>query len=144
MLVEKIKEIANARGLEFNIGNDEWQNLLDAVDDTALPFEDKKVYLLLFSEKENRSYGKNYAVTSNNYNAIFLLAVRSKISDPNFEYKYDNHIKPLKELAREIEDNDFGICEDLTLKSFSLEGWRENYYDTNLDCVEVRLSVDYD
>jgi len=142
MLVEKIKQIANTRNFKFMIGDEQWQNLIDAADDVDLPFEEKQVYLLLFQEKENRTYG-DFSVKDDTRSATFLLAVRSKISDPSFDFKYDNHIKPLKELAREIEDNDFGICDDMNLRSYSIEGWRENYLDANFDCVEVRLSIEY-
>lgn len=142
MLVEKIKEIASTKGLDFKIGDEHWHNLIDAVDDVDLEFENKKVYLLLFSEKESRQYG-NFSVSKDDRNATFLLAVRSRISDPSFEFKYDNHIKPLKELARSIEEENFLLCDDLSLKSYSIEEWRENYLDTNLDCVEVRVSVEY-
>lgn len=142
MLVEKIKKIATQRNFEFKIGNEHWQNLIDAKDDVDKEFKDKKVHLLLFTEKESRTYG-DFAVKDDNRNAIFLLAVRSRISDKDFDYKYDKHIKPLKELARDIEDNDFGICDDMSLKSYSIEGWRENYLDANFDCVEVRISVEY-
>ena len=142
MLVEKINQIANEKGFVFKIGDEHWQNLLDAADDSNLPFEQRKKYLMLFSEKENRTYGE-ISVKEDVRSCIFLLAVRSKISDPSFEYKYENHIAPLKELAREIEDNDFSICDDFTLKSFSIDNWKENYYDTNLDCVEVRITAEY-
>lgn len=143
MLVEKIKQIATDREFVFKIGDEEWQNLIDAKDDVALPFAQKKVHLLLFQEKESRTYGSFSIENRDERSATFLLAVRSKISDTSFDYKYDNHIKPLKDLARDIENKDFGICDDLELKSYSIEGWRENFLDTNFDCVEVRISVEY-
>lgn len=140
MLVQKIEDIATARGFIFGIGGSHWHNLMDVVNDVALPFAQKQVYLLLFTEKESRNYGE-FSASSDKREAYFLLAVRSKVSDPSYKFKYDNHIKPLKELARDIEKMDFSICDDMSLATYSIEGWRENYLDTNLDCVEVRLTV---
>ncbi|WP_233881868.1 hypothetical protein [Tenacibaculum piscium] len=142
MLVKKIKQIAEDRDFEFLIGSEDWQNLLDAADDTDKEFKEKKVYLLLFQEKENRVYGE-FGVNKDDRGVNFLLAVRSKISDASFDYKYEKHIEPLKELAREIEDVDFDNCDNFSLKNYGIQGWRENYMDTNLDCVEVQISVEY-
>ncbi len=143
MLVEKLRQISATRGFEFHIGDEQWQNLIDASDDVDQPFANKKVHILLFSDKESSRFDDYGGEIENQYSAIFLLAVRSRISDPNFEYKYDNHLKPLKDLARTIKDQDFLVCDDITLKTFGIEGWRENHLDTNFDCVEVRMSIEY-
>lgn len=142
MLVEKLKEIANARGMSFQVGDEHWQNLLDVADDADKPFADKRVHMLLFSEKEATSYS-NFGPEKETYTAVFLLAVKSKIMDPDFNYKYDAYIKPLKLVAKSIEQRDFGNCSNLKLNNYSIEGWRENYLDANLDCVEVHITVEY-
>lgn len=143
MLVERIEQIANDRGFTFRIGDEHWQNLLDATDDSKMNFAEKKVYLLLFNDRSKRDYN-DISIQNETQTVTFLLAVRSSLTDESFDYKYKNHIKPLKQLARQIEDEDFGVCEDLRIKSILLEGWRENYLDTNLDCVEVTITVSID
>ena len=143
MLIEKLKQIATDRGLIEQVGDEHWHNLLDVVDDVDKAFIEKKVYMLIFNDKESIRFGDFGSVLEDNYSGVFLLAVRSRVSDPSFGFKYDNHIKPLKVLARDIRDNDFLTCDDMTLRTYSIEGWRENYLDTNLDCVEVKLTLEY-
>lgn len=141
-IIEKLQEIAENRGLVFEMGSEHWQNLLDAEDDVDKPFDEKQVYLLVFTEKERAAFGKFNSILKEDGGSSFLLAVRSRITDSSFKYKYDNHLKPLRDLAKEIRDNDFGSCDDMKLKSYALEAWREDYLDTNLDCVEVRLELE--
>lgn len=142
MLIEKLSQIAEERGFDFNIGDEHWQNLLDGVDDVDSDFEKKKVYMLVFSDKESAKIDGFGGVSDNFFTGVFLLAVRSRISDFDFNYKYEKHIKPLKELWKQIRDVDFTNCEGISLKSYNVEGWRENYLDTNLDCLEVRLTIE--
>lgn len=142
MLVEKLKEIAENRNLSFQMGEEHWQNLLDVTDDAQKPFAEKTVHMLLFSEKEATTFN-TFGSDKEVYSAIFLLAVKSSMADPDFEYKYDAYIKPLKLLAKSIQKEEFTNCENLFLTSYSIEGWRENYLDANLDCVEVHLTAEY-
>lgn len=142
MLAEKLKEIADKRNISFKMGNETWQNLLDVPDDATKPFADKTVHLLLFSEKEAAVFNM-YGTEKETCNAVFLLAVKSSMTDPDFDYKYEEYIKPLKLLAKSIRKEEFSHCENLLVTQYSIEGWRENYLDTNLDCVEVHIAAEY-
>ncbi|GLB53040.1 hypothetical protein NBRC110019_20800 [Neptunitalea chrysea] len=142
MLVEKLKEIASARGMSFQMGDEHWQNLLDVADDANKPFAEKVVHMLLFSEKEATAYG-TFGTEKETYSAVFLLAVKSAMTDPDFDYKYEAYIQPLKLLAKSIEKEEFTMCENLVLTNYSIEGWRENYLDANVDCVEVHITAEY-
>jgi hypothetical protein len=143
MLIEKLKEVSENRKFKFEIGDEDWHNLIDANDDMSLPFHERQVYLLTFTDEEEFIYD-GYGIQVEKYHCVFLLAVRSRLTDPNYQYKYDNHIKPLKDLAKTIRDEDFSLCDGITLKSYKIGSWKENYLDANFDCVEVKISIEYD
>ena len=142
MLNETLEKIASDRGFEFRIGAEHWQNLIDGPDDSDKSFADKKKYLMFFNEREESNMTDlGIGIESERITGTFFFAVRSRLYDPDFKHKYDNHIKPLKALALTIRDEDFGCLSDYRLRQYVLESWRENYLDTNLDCVEVRIEL---
>lgn len=141
MLNETLKGIADKYGYEYRIGQEHWQNLIDAEDDRDKPFADRKKYLMFFNEREEQNMGQMGGVESERITGTFFLCIRSGIDDPSFDYKYDNHIEPLKGLAETLRDVDFKCLSGYRLRQYVIESWREDYLDTNLDCVEIRIEL---
>lgn len=141
MLVEKIKEACNAINWKFNYGKDHWQNREDYPQDAELPFSERAKYFLLLWKDRNFVINEYGAVTGYDFEAEAVLCVRSKISDEDYNYKYETHISKLeKELEKVFEQ--FSDCDGWTIKK-----WREieveNEYDTNMDGLKIRFTVSY-
>lgn len=141
MLNETLKAVADKKGYEYRIGAEHWQNLIDGEDDSGKAFADRKKYLMFFQEREEETMGDFGTIQSERITGVFFLAVRSRMDDPSFEHKYDNHIKPLKDLAKTLRDEEFSCLTNYKLRQYTLESWREDYIDTNFDCVEVRIEL---
>ena len=143
MLVEKIKEIVtNLTNWNFNYGKDHWQNREDYPNDGDLVFALRKKYLMLIYK--DRTFGINSYGAIENYvfDGELVLMVRSKISDEDYNYKYETHIKNL-ELETEKLYNSFDDCEGWTIKSWK-ETEVENSYDANMDGIKIRFSMQKD
>ncbi len=149
MLVENLKNIVgslNALTVEpkwnFKYGKDEWQNLGDYQKDEELPFADRQKYLLLLWKDRGFTINKHGAITSYRYSGEMVLLVRSKFSDPTYEYKYETHIKNLEAESERIY-NAFLECD-----GWSISAWSEievsNIYDTNMDGLKIKFSIDYE
>lgn len=140
MLVEKIEQIASNLGFEFKYGKDHWQNLGDWPDDADLPLIDRKKYMqLLWKDRTGKmnGYGAEEGCT---FDGEFVLSVRSRLSDPDYKFKYDTHIKGLEALLQGVQDK-INDCDGLTLK-----GWKEteveNLYDANMDGLKVTFKIE--
>jgi len=147
MLVESLKEIVNQfkiQGLKwnFNYGKEYWQNLGDYPDDGLLPFADRQKYLLLLWKDRTFAVNKHGAVTGYTFDGEMVLLVRSKISDPTYDYKYETHIKNL-EAETERLFNAIPDCDGWTIKSWK-EVEVENEFDTNMDGLKIRFSFEYE
>ncbi len=143
MLVEKIKSIAETVfNWKFDYGKDYWQNRGDYPDDSLLPFEEREKYLLLLWKDRDKIKNKHGATVGFNFTGSMLLMVRSKFDDPNYQYKYDTHIKNLEALADQLEEQ-FFECDDWTVKSWK-EIEVENQFDTNMDGLKINFTIEYD
>jgi hypothetical protein len=153
MLVESLQQtvdlfnadISNLTPLKgkwnFNYGKEHWQNLGDYVLDADLPFADRQKYLLLIWKDRGFSIDTNGSVKGYQFDGEMILLVRSKISDPTYQYKYDVHIKNLEALTERLY-NAFSDCEGWLIKS-----WKEtevsNEFDTNLDGLKIRFTIEF-
>lgn len=131
MLIEKAEEICEALGLIYKGGDDFWQNLGDYPEDSEKPFEQRNKYVFFRPGLEKGNVNGFGAIESFDIDSQLVLAVRSKLSDPTYEYKYETHIKPLKRIAKAFIE-EFGLCDGYTLKSFSMIPVTD-VYDTNMD-----------
>ncbi len=142
MLVEKLKNISTEQNYNFNYGSNDWQNLNDFEDDTALSFEQKAKHLLLLWVDRDYKINDFSAVTGYKFDAEFVLAIRSNLNDLDYNSKYENRISKLREVSENIF-NSFSICENWKIIS-----WHEteiaNQYDTNLDGLKIKITVSYD
>lgn len=143
MLIEKLKEISIEENWIFAYGKDHWQNLTDDQIDDELPFEDRKKYLKLLWKDSARSFDQYGTETTRTFTGDLLVLVRSKISDSNYEYKYEKHIANLEAIIDRQLILKFDICERFVIKS-----WRqtevENVYDSNLDGLKISFTIDYE
>lgn len=139
MLVEKIEAIAQALNWKFKYGKAHWQNLGDFPDDADLPFAERQKYLQLLW-KDRTGILNGYGVEEGEvFDGEFVLAVRSRLTDPTYQYKYDTHIKGLELLLQDMQAAMMD-CDGLTIKS-----WREteveNLYDANMDGLKVTFRI---
>lgn len=151
MLVERIKQIVDNfnNGIpvvdhkwKFNYGKEHWQNLKDLPNDEDLPFAERIKYVFLgWQDREfiKNEYGATIGYT---FTGELMLLVRSKISDEDYNYKYDIHIKNLQAESNAIEKS-FSICEEWLVKRWK-EIEVENIYDTNMDGLKVQFTIQVD
>jgi hypothetical protein len=140
MLVEKLKAASNDLGFLFDYGKEHWQNLADLPNEDDKPPQDRTVYLLLLY--------KDRKVVTNSYNSIeyreytgeMLLCVRSQITDPDYNFKYENRIELLEQRSEDLLEALGGLCEGWTIKLWS-ESEVENLYDTNVDGLKIRYTI---
>lgn len=142
MLVEKIKEIAeDVFDWTFDYGRDYEQNKADYPDDGDIPFDDRKKYLLLLWKDKDYLLNNQSGIQGYTFEGEMIFAVRSRLSDPTYQYKYETHIKNLEGLAEKMF-NEFTDCEGWSIKKWK-EIEVENQYDTNMDGLKIRFSVSY-
>lgn len=141
MIVERLKEACNEIDWVFNYGKEHWQNLGDYEDDGHLPFEERKKYFLLLWKDRDFIVNQFGAVVGYNFEGEALFVVRSKISDPSYDYKYETHIKNLESETEKMFEN-ITICEDWLIKK-----WKEievsNELDTTLDGLRIRFTLEW-
>jgi hypothetical protein len=146
MLVEKIKHIINQfenQGLnwDFNYGKEHWQNLKDFKLDAALPFQNRQKHLLLLW-KDRTATLNNYGTEEGSvFDGEMVLLVRSKISEKDYNYKYETHIKNLESETKRLM-NQLSTCDGWILKTWK-EIEVENEFDTNLDGLKIRFTIEF-
>lgn len=140
MLVQKVKEICNVKGLTYKGGDDFWLNLSDYPEDADLPFEERQKYVFLRPANEKGNINGYGAIESFDIDFNIVLAVRSKLSDESFDYKFDTHIKKLKPIARDFIES-FSSCDGFLLKAFSMSIVTD-VYDTNMDGYLIKILME--
>ncbi|CAA0254414.1 hypothetical protein V2605_03520 [Tenacibaculum maritimum] len=142
MLVEKLKEVTNLIGWEFNYGKGHWQNLQDLPDDSDSEFEERKKYFLLLWKDRVFKLNEYSAIEGYEYQAEAILCVRSNIHDEDYNFKYEEHISKLEqEVGKMFEE--FTSCDNWTIKRWK-EIEVENQYDTNLDGIKIQFTFSYE
>lgn len=146
MLQEKIKEtvlnyntgLAGAL-FHYAYGKDHWQNLADHPKDDNKPFVERNKYFKLLWVDDDPTHNSYSAIERIKFDGELLILASSKFTDPTYEYKYENHIKNLKQLAYEFHDKLLD-CND-----WSISYWKiievENLYDNNLDGIMIKFSM---
>lgn len=149
MLQERIKETVNNLNapapaeqlFHFAYGKDHWQNLADHSKDDNKPFEERNKYFKLLWVDDTHKMNSFSAVEIITFDAELLILASSKITDPSYEYKYENHIKKLKEQAAIFYDK-FIDC-----SNWSITAWKvievENIYDNNLDGIKIKITASH-
>jgi hypothetical protein len=151
MLVEKLKGIID----EFNqrepnqtnniwnfcYGNNEWQNLGDYPQDNNIDFALRKKYLLLLWKDRECILNNFGSIQGFTFTGDMILSVRSKISDPTYIYKYEQHIKNLHSISDNIL-NMFSHCD-----GFLIKRWKESEvidaFDANMDGLKISFTIEF-
>jgi hypothetical protein len=145
MLQEKIEETVNSYNeavpdeplFHYSYGKDHWQNLCDHAKDGLLPFEERSKYFKLLYVDEDDTLNEYSAVVGTTYTGEIIILASSMISDTNYEYKFETHIKHCKALADKFRD-DLAGCDGWHVRKWS-KTEVENIYDNNLDGIKVRF-----
>lgn len=141
MIVDYTENLAESLGMGYQYGAMHWQNLIDAEDDTALPFEEKKKYLLFLWHDEDDILNAQGACEGYTYTGELLLMVRSKLSDESQKTKYDEAVKHLKAVANELRDQ-YLDCDGYLVKQWKkIEVYDE--FDTNMDGLKIRFTIEF-
>lgn len=151
MLAERIKQIVSDfnQGIpedeqlwHYNYGGAHWQNKLDLPKDEELPFAERNKYLLLLWQDRDKKKNEFGATDGYTFTGELLLLVRSKLSDEDYNYKYETHIKHLYAESDNVEDS-INVCEE-----WMVTRWKEieveNVYDTNLDGLKIQFTLTYE
>lgn len=141
MIVDYTERLAEAMGMIYQYGSAEWQNLIDAEDDTDLPFDNKTKYLLFLWHDEDDILNNYGACEGYTFTGELLLLVRSKISDESQEVKYQEAVKHLKAVANDVRDN-YQDCDGYQVKQWKkIEVYNE--LDTNMDGLKIRFTINF-
>jgi hypothetical protein len=144
MIVELLKYHSTLLDYTFTYGRMHWQNLNDFECDHQLSFDQRKKHLLLLYVDDNTTFNEHNSANKVTYDFEFILAVKSKITDPDYEFKYETHIKNLKSEVNQLIEDKIAHCADgLTLNSYKTSEV-ENLLDTNLDGLKVKVSLTID
>ncbi|MHC0442323.1 hypothetical protein [Flavobacterium sp. 3-210] len=150
MLVESLKQIVSQFNTAtapnpkwtFKYGKDYWQNRGDYPPDELLPFVDRQKYLFLLWKDRGFAINKHGAISGTRYDGEMVLLVRSKFSDPTYDYKYETHIKNLEAESERVY-NAFSDCDGWTITAWK-ETEVENEYDTNMDGLKIKFTIEYE
>lgn len=139
-LVSKLNNPSPAEPLfHYAYGKDHWQNLADHKKDEDKHFEERNKYFKLLWIDDDPVFNNFNGVERVKCDGEMLILASSKISDENYQYKYDTHIKKLKELAMQFAD----LLTDCD--NFQITKWKlievENIYDNNLDGIKVQFTI---
>jgi len=149
MLTEKLKQIVaeyNAPNPDTPIwkfvdGNNEWQNLGDYPEDQNEAWEVRKKYLLLLWKDREHQMGEYSSVNGYSFSGEMIISVRSKISDPTYNYKYETHIKNLYAESERL----MNMASDCG--GFVVKRWKDtevvDMYDTNMDGLKISFTLEY-
>ena len=139
MIVDKFKEIATQLGYHFDYGPNHWINLNDLKDDTEKDWNDRKKILLLLWKDRDFKLNEYGAIDEYRFTGEFLLTVRSKLSDGQYMFRYEEYIKRLELLIEDV----FNALDDCD--GWVIYRWKEsevtNQYDTNLDGIKVSFTI---
>ena len=140
MITDYTKDIAAALEMGYQYGAAHWQNLIDAADDTAKAFAEKKKYLLFLWHDEDDILNQHGGCEGHTFTGELLLMVRSKISDESQETKYRDAVKHLKDIANEVRDQ-YQDCDGYWVKKWTkIEVYDE--FDTNMDGLKIRFTIE--
>ncbi|MBA4155068.1 hypothetical protein [Flavobacterium sp.] len=149
MLQERIKQTVDSLNapepapklFHYAYGKDHWQNLADHQNDDNKLFEERNKYFKLLWVDDTHKMNEFSAVENIVYDAELLILATSNFSDPSYEYKYETHIKKLKQLAAEF------YIKILDCSDWKITAWKvieiENIYDNNLDGLKIKMTCSH-
>lgn len=140
MIVQYTEDIAAGMGMIYQYGASHWQNLLQAEDDTDIPFENKIKYLLFLWHDEDDILNEHGGLQGHTFTGELLLMVRSKLSDESQETKYRDAVRHLKDVANLLRE-EYVDCDGFYMKQWKkIEVYDE--FDTNMDGLKIRFTIE--
>jgi len=142
MIVDYTDQFATTvLGYKFQYGAKEWQNLLDAEDDTMLTFEEKQKYLLFLWKDRKLIINEHGGIEGFKFKGELLLMVRSKLSDESQETKYKDAVEHLQSESIKI------MLSYLDCDGFWVKDWNEievyDEFDTNMDGLKIQFTIEF-
>lgn len=139
-IVDYTEALATTLGYQYQYGQMHWQNLIDAAEDTEMPFADKKKYLLFLWHDEEDTINEHGGCEGQTITGELLLMVRSQLSDESQETKYRDAVKHLKTVSNNVRDA-YVDCD-----KFRVKNWRKievyDEFDTNMDGLKIRFTIE--
>ena len=147
MLVNKFKELAESLNWVFNYGNLEFQNLLDLpvnidVETDEGTEEVTATYFLLLWSDEDPEFDEFNNVISETFEGQFVLAERSEITEKDFNYKYETHIRKMRGKVKSFMAL-ISACDKWHISKFK-NTVVSDALDANVDGIQVSFRVRYD
>jgi hypothetical protein len=140
MAVNLIKKIAEENSWTFSYGSGAWQNLADHKSEFRKDFEDRKVHCLLYTVTKNEVYNDFGGLDSETYSCVLLMGVSSNFNDKDYNFKWENNLKPMIDtririLKAGLSDCSYALTGGLSQKEFS------NLFDNNLDGITLEFTL---
>lgn len=124
----------------YAYGKDHWQNICDHEKDGQLPFEERNKYIKLLYVDEDPQFNQFNGIEKIAYTGECLFLASSHLADPSYEYKFETHIKKLKDFCYELRDTLTDCGSNLEIIKWTITEV-ENIYDNNLDGVKVKFTI---
>ncbi len=139
-IVDYTEALAATLGYQYQYGQMHWQNLIDALEDTELPFAEKQIYLLFLWHDEEDTINDQGSCEGQTITGELLLMVRSQLSDESQETKYRDAVKHLKTISSTVRDG-YVDCD-----GFRVKNWRKievyDEFDTNMDGLKISFTIE--
>lgn len=138
-MVDFLKDISKKLNYHFCYGKMHWQNLGDFPLQYDMLWEERKKYFHLIFVNRTNQFNDFNAIDTINFEGTFILSVRSKITDQDYEFKHEHNIKGLQ---LEIES----ILKNITAcSSMQITRWKEteveDMFDANLDGLKIDFTI---
>lgn len=129
-MYEFLKEIAVDNDWVFEYSRTDYQNLTNDI-------ENDKIYFFVDPIIIDSKFSDS-GTESKTYSGRIMILVSSDV-DEDYNYKYENHIKPLIENTSGIIKNNFS-CSDFELMKFQTTEVI-NLFDSNLDGILINYAA---
>jgi hypothetical protein len=138
---EILETLSAAQGWVFDYGRPDFHNLIDESKKDELNAD--RIFLLLDPVKIKKNMNDSGVVESITYSGSLMLLLSSDIDEVDYDFRYENYIKPLR--ANQLET----IINELTCEQeATVQDWNEteviNVLDNNLDGIIVSYVVKID
>ncbi len=133
-MYEILKAIANLNEWAFMYARKDFQNLFNESEKKGIP------YIFLDPVQKEKIKNDSGVTESIKYSGSFMLVLSSDIDEEDYDYRYQNFIKPITGAAIDTIDEVL-ICD----YKAGIESWKEieviNALDYNFDGVIVDYSI---
>ena len=133
-MYELLKNIALDNNFVFTYARKDYANLFDGAEQVGVP------HLFVDPIQTETIFGEYGEVEGLNYTGSFMILLSSDIDDESYDYKYQNHIKPISESALKTIQSSIRCESDL-----SITNWRTveviNVFDYSMDGLLITYQL---